>query len=382
MIIICEECGKKYRIDPAKIKGQTAKFRCKACNQIITVSKPVATPPTPAPPPFVEPDVEAAEHSQATVASQAAAPPYKPKPRVSFALKPQRVGVRARMMLLFFVLPIIFVALAGLLFLNEMNNLSSLITKESSKIVSRMAEDKIAGIARSVAVQCQLYLMSHPGLRKENYLRDNNFKRLAVQKVGLKGYTALYERPGSDGVWRTWAHVNPKIIGINMMDLKKALGRNFRGFWRVYIGVKNGKESRGYYTWQDKDGTFRDKFMVCTPIEGTPYVIAATTYIDEFTAPMNKLESTSMQLTRQTRNTVWSILGVTLLLIGLIVSYYGHRLAGRIKKLTEVADRISVGELDAEINITSRDEIGDLAEAIARMQDSVRLSIDRLRRRR
>jgi HAMP domain-containing protein len=38
--------------------------------------------------------------------------------------------------------------------------------------------------------------------------------------------------------------------------------------------------------------------------------------------------------------------------------------------------------MDAEIPVTSRDEIGDLAEAIERMQESIRLSIERLRRRR
>ena len=77
-----------------------------------------------------------------------------------------------------------------------------------------------------------------------------------------------------------------------------------------------------------------------------------------------------------------AILGATLLLIGLIVSIYGHRLIGKIRSLTEVADLISVGELGREIDIKSKDEIGDLAEAIARMQDSIRLSIERLRRRR
>jgi HAMP domain-containing protein len=71
-----------------------------------------------------------------------------------------------------------------------------------------------------------------------------------------------------------------------------------------------------------------------------------------------------------------------LLFVGIIVSFYGYRLAGRIKSLTEVADRISVGELDAEIKTKSDDEIGDLAEAISRMQESVRLSIERLRKRR
>jgi len=70
------------------------------------------------------------------------------------------------------------------------------------------------------------------------------------------------------------------------------------------------------------------------------------------------------------------------LLIGFIVSFFGYRLAGRIKSLTEVANRISIGELDAEIDIAGKDEIGDLGEAISRMQESIRLSIERLRRRR
>ena len=68
--------------------------------------------------------------------------------------------------------------------------------------------------------------------------------------------------------------------------------------------------------------------------------------------------------------------------IGIIVFIYVNRLTGKIKSLREVAERISVGELEMEIETKSRDEIGDLAEAIARIQDIIRLSIERLRRRR
>ena len=381
MIIICEECGKKYRIDPSKIKGQTAKFRCKECSHIIAVSKPAPKPPEPSPPPFVEPDGEVAAQPQAAVEAAMADPSPKAKSRFSLGLNSQRMGLRPKMMVLFFLLPIIFIAIAGFLFLNEMDDLSNLLTGQSSKIVSRMAEDKIASIARSTARQCQLYLVSHPGLRKENFQKDKTFRSIAVQPVGKKGYTALYELPDDKGIWRTWAHTNPKIIGINMKKLKKVLKGNFPGFWKVYVGVKKGRESKGYYRWQDKDKTFRDKFMVCTPVAGTRYVVAATTYLDEFTKPVKRLEANSAEMTRSTRFTVWGILGATLLLVGLIVSLFGNRLAGRIKSLTEVADRISVGELDAVIDINSKDEIGDLADAITRMQDSVRLSIERLRRR-
>ncbi|MBW2000099.1 MAG: HAMP domain-containing protein, partial [Deltaproteobacteria bacterium] len=278
--------------------------------------------------------------------------------------------------------PIILMAGAGLFYMKQIYALSDFITNEGTRAVTQLAETVIAENARSVARQISLYLNSHRDLRKEDFNNSAEFKKIAVQKVGRTGYTALYELPGPDGTWRTWAHVNPKIIGIDMSKLAKPLGKAFPGFWRVYTGVRNGKESRGYYTWQDKDGRFRDKFMVCTPVEGTRFVIASTTYLDEFTMPMKILEQKAKDLTLRTRNINMQILAGTLVLIGLIVSIYGQRLISRIKHLTDVTERISVGELSAEINIKSGDELGMLAEAISRMQDSIRLSIERLRRKR
>ena len=382
MIVICEDCGRKYRIDPNKIRGQSAKFKCKACNHIITVAKPKPKPVQAEPPPFIEADGEV-EQPQEAAAGRRKKKAAKSKQVlwIPSSAKRFRMGLGAKMLLLFCILPIFLFALSGWMFLRQMDQLSNLLTSESERIVSKMAEEKMADIARSTAMQVRLFLVTRPGLRKENFVRNVSFNQLAVQKVGMTGYTALYELPGSDGVWRTWSHPNKKIIGINMMKLKKPLGRNFPGFWKVYTGVKGGGESRGYYTWQDKDGKFRDKFMVCTPVDGTRYIIAATTYLDELTQDLNKLTARSELLTAQTRYTVWIILAVTLLLIAVVVSFYGYRLTRRIKAMTSVADRISVGELDASIPIDSKDEIGELGEAVARMQDSIRLSIERLRRR-
>lgn len=44
MVTICDGCGKKYGIDPKKIKGDSAKFKCNSCGQIITVHKPLEIP--------------------------------------------------------------------------------------------------------------------------------------------------------------------------------------------------------------------------------------------------------------------------------------------------------------------------------------------------
>jgi predicted Zn finger-like uncharacterized protein len=382
MIVICEECGKKYRIDPAQIRGQEARFKCKACSHVIIVSKPQAqTPGPPDPAPARDMALKEAEAAaSAESEKQEASAPRRVSKMPGLQLR--SMGLRSKMMILFLLVPSIFIAAAGVLYVWQLNGLSRLITEDSTKMVSQMAEDIIADTSKSVAQQCKIYLRSHANLKKELFDQDTDFRKVAVQKVGKTGYTALYELPDSKGVWRTWAHVNSKIIAIDMSDLKKPLGKNFPGFWKVFSGVRNGKESRGYYTWQDKDGSIRDKYMVCTPIEGTPYVIAATTYLDEFTRPVKITETRAEQLTVKTKNFVFGILGGTLVMIFLCVFFYGHRLTGRIRSLTEIADRISVGELDAEIDTTSGDEIGALGEAVARMQDSIRLSIERLRRRR
>jgi HAMP domain-containing protein len=379
MIVICEECGKKYQIDPSRINPAGAKAKCRACGAIMTISKPPEKP-APAQPP-VEP-VAPPPSPERSGTARAETGEALPKEAVPVPKKNKGMGLRTKIFLLFFVLPIVLIIGAGLLYLQELKSLSTLITGESTKTVTQLGEQIIAEKARSVAAQVRLYLLSHSSLKREEFNNDEAFRKIAVQKVGLTGYTALQAVPDKDGIWRNWAHTNPKIVGIDMSTLKGPLGRSFPGFWRIFSEGKDGKESRGYYTWQEKDGSFRDKYMVCSPVEGTPYYVAATTYLDEFTRPVQVMEDRAKQISAHTRNSVFGILAGTLVLIGFIVAFYGQRLTSRIRSLTDVAERISVGEMDAEIRVESKDEIGDLAEAIGRMQESIRLSIERLRRRR
>ena len=381
MIVICEECGKKFSIDPLKIKGDQAKFKCDVCDFIIKVKKSVETPATSiSKPPFIEPDEEVGVKKTSAFKRKTKRKIAKTKKTKGFNLKV--FGLRSKMLLLFFLIPILLIITANILYLWQMNNLSSLLASESSKIVKNLVEERLADTARKVAAQCTLYLESNPGMKKEDFNYDAKFKRIAVQRVGMTGYTAFYEKPSLKGTWKTWIHVDPGIIGIDMSTLKKSLGKNFAGFWEVYTGVKEGGESRGYYKWHESDGSIREKFMVCTSVEGTSFVIAATAYVDEFTGPVKLLKARAKKQTVTTRNIILGIFIGTILLIGFIVSFYGYRLTGRIKSLTEVSNRISVGELDAEIDISGKDEISDLGDAISRMQDSIRLSIERLRRRR
>ncbi len=70
-------------------------------------------------------------------------------------------------------------------------------------------------------------------------------------------------------------------------------------------------------------------------------------------------------------------------LLTILAAYFIARgITTPLMQLTEVADRISLGELNAKIRINRRDEIGELAEALRRMQVSLQTAIERLRARR
>jgi predicted Zn finger-like uncharacterized protein len=412
MIVICEDCGRKYKINPAKINNRAAKFKCKNCSHLIVINPSGVLPHQPDPPsgtgipvlkeragasdPGIEAESTASDSPERDLSlNEAPAPetdvsaphavtgkgPPTSATLPNISKRRKKFGLRSKMYLLFLLLPILLFGISTWMFMQRLSGLETSITELSSRVVSGMAEEQIAEISRAVARQCQLYLMSQSGLKKENFDKDTDFKRLAVQKIGLTGYTALYQLPDKSNVWRTWSHIDPKIVGIDMATLKNTLGKHFDGFWKIFTGVADGKESRGYYTWQNPDGMIKRKFMVCTPIEETRFVIAATTYVEELTLPLNQLKANIQSMTRQVRKTLLTILLVTILVIGLVVALYGHKLAARIRKLTQIADRISVGDMDAKINARSGDEIGELAGAIERMQESIRLSIERLRNR-
>lgn len=50
--------------------------------------------------------------------------------------------------------------------------------------------------------------------------------------------------------------------------------------------------------------------------------------------------------------------------------------------MTNAAERMSMGDLEVKIDIKSKDEIGLLAQAINRMQTSLNMAMERMRRKR
>ena len=252
MIVICEERGKKYRVDPAKIKGKAASFKCHVCRHVILVFKTSVTlsqsdskmkvklPPT----------IDDRPAAGELLTKDGSLTADKAKPGTRHLRKAGGYGLRTKMLLMFLFLPLMLMAGVSLFSIWYFETTSRLLVQESSKIVSRLAEEKIAG------------------------------------------------------------------------------------------------------------------------------------KMDKFTGQVQLMQSRAKALIDKARMSSLIVLGATFLLIGIIVFVYAYRLTEKIKLLAEVAERISVGEIEMEIETKSRDEIGQLAKAIAGMQDNIRLSIERLQHRR
>jgi HAMP domain-containing protein len=69
------------------------------------------------------------------------------------------------------------------------------------------------------------------------------------------------------------------------------------------------------------------------------------------------------------------------LLVALVAAIVGAGIARNVLYLADVAERMSLGELDIKVEVKTRDELGRLAEALDRMRISLKAAIERLKRR-
>lgn len=361
MKITCEKCGRQYDIDPQEIARKQNMFTCETCNTKIIIPKTHDRTPR------KDQKVTNPEPSKDETSRPAPPPPKK-----------MGIGLRGKMFILFFFVPICLIVAASYYYVNHMKTLSTLITKESYEVVTKMAEQAVAEKGRAVAREVGLYLETHPDLKREDFIKDPKLKEIAIQKIGKTGYTLVVSREDEKGESFMWVHPKDELVGIDIIAaMKKTLGPDYERWYKVQ-GKKY--ELCGYYKWIDG----QEKYTCSSPIAGTADLnIAAAVYLGEFTLPMEGLKVRANAMSQKATRTVMIILAAAALLIALFVVVYSYRLSGRLKYLAGAADRISIGDLDTEIAGTkTKDEIGLLTSALGRMQASIRLALKRLRERR
>jgi HAMP domain-containing protein len=260
---------------------------------------------------------------------------------------------------------------------NSLSELGAASLKESTAYLNKLGEKMIQEKAQDVAAQLEIYMKSRGQTSVTVLAKDPRLREIAVQKVGETGYTAVHDSRGIN-----YFHVNQQIVGTDL----HALASKLPDFVKILDAGLHGP-AYGYYNWKDVDGKVRPKYMFTAPVEGTNLIVAATTYIDEFSKPTKAIVEKIKQI-QETYSAQYNqrfmlfllIVLVDLVILLAVIYLYSSSIVRPIRHLSEVADKISMGDLGATIDIKAKGEVLVLAQSIKRMQASVRAAIERLQK--
>ncbi len=124
------------------------------------------------------------------------------------------------------------------------------------------------------------------------------------------------------------------------------------------------------------------KSLVYTDARGRRVIAYMNRTADGWLMVMQQDYEEAYESLRETNLYALILLAVTVVLVIIVAFIFSRRLSQPILRLTQAADAISRGRMDAEIEGTDRaDEIGLLAAAIVRLRNSTRLALERLTRK-
>jgi sigma-B regulation protein RsbU (phosphoserine phosphatase) len=303
-------------------------------------------------------------------------------------------SIATKLLVFFTGLSVISFVIVGVVAVINMDRIGSFAKESSDALGTTATRDSVSALeetgeaamqqkAIDVADKIHIYLEGHPGPTAEELKNDPELARIAVEPIGQTGYTALYEKETGIMIF----HPNPSMVNYDMHNLSEKLP----SFWMVFHPSLRGTVSSGYYDWEDADGTIREKFMYMVPVEGTVYMVAATTYIDEFSQPaiVTKNEilaataQATIQIDRQISNTQFTfriIFAVLLLVITGLSFWLSRLITNPIKKLKMSSEIIGGGNLDYSVDVKTGDELEDLANSFNKMALDLKTHIEDLRR--
>jgi len=422
--ITCDNCGKIYRVNENKIKGDTARLKCNSCANIITVSKQ---------------GLEASVDSYSGVAEipteEEITPNFiKKKPHFSLFVKIIVV------MLLVSLIPMaifwgvtykenttrirndtqVVMSLTAHGLENQVNGWvdnNIWVLKSAAKLPSVISMDRQN--QKPVLQQIQkkypyIYLAFTVGLDGSNVARSDD--------VPLKYYgDRQYFKDIIDGKKLSWQTLIGKtskkpalVLAVPIMHEDKlvgviAAGMNVDETSKHIARWKKGKTGFAFLV-DDKDKVvahqvkqyaLKQKSLnshpLVAPFRKGGWTTKTLVFKDEnrknymghirrinygWALAIQQEEQEVFASLKRLQTFAITLLFVTIVLVLLIAWISAKAIVTPIKKLTEVAERMSLGDLNMKINVPSTDEIGFLAQAIKRMQTSLYLAMDRLRQKR
>lgn len=303
-----------------------------------------------------------------------------------------RFRIRTKILLVFLGLSIIPLLLFGYIAFRDIREVSNYVVQSSTTVGNSAANDSAKALealgaeilrqrAIDVALQCKIFIDAHPGLSTQDLQSSREFQRIAVQPVGETGYTIVYEK--WTGIMRF--HINPRLINFDMHNWREKLP----DFWALFERSLDGTPVGGYYDWQDTDRKIRKKFMYIAPVEGTRFMVSATTYIDEFSRPANLTKNQIDESTRTIneqmnesiagiRNTFVAILLAMIFVVACISYSLSQMITDPIIALIRGVKALGRGDMEYQVAVKTGDELESLANSFNKMITDLKHHVEEL----
>lgn len=336
MEVICGKCDRKHNIDERRIKGSRVQFDCLGCQHTITVQKPRTKRFSSG---FASSRAKDSTHQTATASSNTKGGTAGSKKTVKLG-KGLPVGIY-----LLLTMALGFVVITG--------TFTFLALRYIPDIISNQIELRTQAITSAFSGGIQKPLL----LR--NYLQVNKEAKRTSQLPGV-AYAAVVNQKGIvvGGFFSDLDRFNQDFAG---MIKKKGFPVDVLNQNTLAAGADRGtaRITMGGQTIFDE----------VAPIPGTGGQVHVGIYVSEVNEAI--------------RNAVFSPLTLTLtiavLLFGLAMFFLTSRsITKPMEGLTDVVNRISLGEMDLAITPSGPREMRDLSAAFDRMHQSVKYVMSRL----
>lgn len=319
MKVVCDACGQKYSIQESKIKTKTSRFRCKKCDNIIAVTKPVLA--------NIEDIEESGVYSSFKYAKESEGyqeerlSKEKSKKEISSHFGKVKffnsMQIRVSIILIILTTTILFGYVAFNYFTTK---------KRMNQELMEAAESSATRLAKNL-------------WKPVWALDEKQVNEIVSSEMKAKQLFAIIVRDAFD----------KSIISGNMRDAN----------WGV-VNIKS--DIRGEYIINSKD-LIKDEEKI-----GIVEVYFTTMFMRRaFYQGVIDIAITSV------------ILNIAILFV--IFFTLRKIIILPIMKLTNATEQMSLGDLGVEIDIHSKNEIGILADSISRLQVSIKYAMGRLSRK-
>jgi HAMP domain-containing protein/DNA-directed RNA polymerase subunit RPC12/RpoP len=353
MLVICEDCAKKYNIDESLIKGDKARFSCQECGHIIVVKKPEKQEPSPKdneqsvdakPMTDEEAMAKLAEMDDPTPASSSAS---KPAAKTATAPAASRgkgtpIGVS-----IFLALIIGFVTVAGAF--------AYLYLKYVPEIINNQIELRTQALSQSFSG-----VIKKPLLLR-NYLQVNKEAKRTSKLPGV-AYAAVVNKKG--------IVIAGFFSDLDRFDKQFAAQVKKKGFPPEILAQNKLQPGvdEGHAVLTVGGQQIHDEAVAIPDTGGEVHV---GIYISEVNDAIHNALVSPLTMT---------VAGIIVLVGFLIFIFLTRSITRPMRELTDVANRISLGEMDLAVKPRGPREMRELAVAFERMRFSIKAAMERLRK--